>query len=164
MFLFTPLFPPFSPSFLGESTMRTNKNTYQKNACGNITQPFHCTSHRKFILLILPRLHLMPLQSFTQKSKSSIWSGRLDSNQRPLAPHASALNQTAPRPDLQLSLSSSRMERSSFLISDRMKFKVSLPEDCSGFPYNFFLAPAIVYNSSYSSSFILSISSMSFFS
>ena len=26
------------------------------------------------------------------------WSGRLDSNQRPLEPHSSALNQTAPRP------------------------------------------------------------------
>jgi hypothetical protein len=28
-----------------------------------------------------------------------IWSGREDSNLRPLAPHASALNRTAPRPD-----------------------------------------------------------------
>lgn len=35
---------------------------------------------------------------FPQKSQSMIWSGREDSNLRPLGPEPSALNQTALRP------------------------------------------------------------------
>ena len=38
-------------------------------------------------------------QIASEFEKSLIWSGRLDLNQRPLAPKASALNHAAPRPD-----------------------------------------------------------------
>jgi hypothetical protein len=41
---------------------------------------------------------LLALMSYNQDYPSYQWSGRSDLNRRPLAPKASALNQTAPRP------------------------------------------------------------------
>src|SRR5206468_2879493 len=48
-------------------------------------------------LPVLPQQKGGPVQVVPARGLK--WSGRLDSNQRPLEPHSSALSQTAPRPD-----------------------------------------------------------------